>query len=87
MTAGKEKKMEWYKAQSLEKPGETDTTSSSFYNYARRNIEEEIVQEEDGTEHTVYDYEECKITKESWPLYTQLIEQRADIDYLTMITE
>lgn len=79
--------MEWYSAQSTEKPEETDTTSSSVYNYARRNIEEEIVPEEDETERTVYNYEECKLTKESWPLYMQLIEQRADIDYLTMITE
>lgn len=79
--------MEWYKAQSATKPEETDTTSSRYYNYARRNIEEGSVEGSDGTKTTVYNYEEARIPKESWGLYLDLIQQRADIDYLTMITE
>ena len=52
----------------------------------RRNIREvtEIIE---GEEITKYVYEECKIPKESWGMYQELVQQKADIDYLTMITE
>lgn len=79
--------MEWYNAQSAEKPETMDTTSSQQYNYARRNIEETQIENQDGAKLTVYNYEEAKVPKESWGLYLELVQQRADIDYLSMVTE
>ncbi len=36
---------------------------------------------------TVWNYQEAKIAKEDWGMYLALEQARADIDYLTMITE
>lgn len=74
--------MNWYYSESMNRPNETDTTSSKVYNYVRRNIEEVTV---DG--ETKYTWEECKIPKENWELYLQNEQQAADIDYLMMLTE
>ena len=78
--------MQWYNSESMSEPLEIDTESSAVYNYVRRNIREvaEIIE---GEEITKYVYEECKIPKESWGMYQELVQQKADIDYLTMITE
>ena len=78
--------MEWYNSQSMTEPLEIDTESSAVYNYVRRNIQE-ITETIEGEEVTKYVYEECKILKESWGIYQELTQQKADIDYLTMITE
>lgn len=79
--------MEWQEAQSAQRPEETDTTSSKIYNYVRRNITETHTELEDGSVVTLYTYEEAKIPKASWALYQMVVAQRAEIDYLTMITE
>lgn len=78
--------MEWYNTEAMNEPEEFDVESSSVYNYVRRNIrrvtetiEEEIV--------VKYVYEECKIPKESWGMYIELVQTQADVDYLNMLTE
>lgn len=78
--------MEWYNSESMTEPLEIDTESSAVYNYVRRNIQE-ITETIEGEEVTKYVYKECKIPKESWGIYQELTQQKADIDYLTMITE
>lgn len=78
--------MNWYRAESAECPQEQDLTSSKKYNYVRRNIEE-VERETDGEVITMYVYEEAKVLKEDWGIYTDLSQAQADIDYLTMITE
>lgn len=71
--------MIWTKSRSMERPEIQDTESSSVYNYVRKNIKEM----EDGG----FEYDECKIKKDEWGLYQELIQTRADVDYLTMLTE
>ena len=78
--------MEWYNVQSLELPEETDTTSSKVYNFVRRYITAHE-SEQDGEIIVTYEYQECKIPKESWGMYLELIQTKADIAYLNMITE
>ncbi|MCR4618776.1 MAG: hypothetical protein K5669_11415 [Lachnospiraceae bacterium] len=78
--------MEWYKVESASMPEEVDTTSSKRYNYVRKDIEE-CQREENGDTLTIYEYLECKVPKDSWSIYSELIQARADIDYLTMISE
>lgn len=78
--------MEWYYAESGIEPAETDLTSSQVYNYVRRNARQ-VSETIDGETATKWVYEECKIPKESWGMYLQLIQTQADVDYLNMITE
>ena len=78
--------MNWYKSESAIMPLETDTESSKEYNYVRRNITE-VQREQDGESITMYEYEECKIPKESWGLYLDTVQQRADIDYIATMTD
>ena len=78
--------MDWYTASSNTRPAATDTTSSKVFNYVRRNITEQTVTDE-GETRTAFVYEEAKIPKEDWGTYNELRQQRADIDYLLMITE
>lgn len=79
--------LNWITSQSAFRPLETDTRASKVYNYVRRNIHEvEVDNGEDGAT-TMFEYEELKIKKDAWPLYEELIQTKADIDYLNMITE
>lgn len=78
--------MNWYNAESLIRPEEEDLTSSDVYNYIRRNIRE-VTEEDEGTTVIKYVYEECRIPKESWGMYEQILQQQADIDFLNMLTE
>lgn len=52
----------------------------------RRNIVE-VTEEIDGETVTRYDYEELKVPKESWELYLDSIQARADIDYIAVMTD
>ena len=79
--------MDWKPSQSTERPAATDTTSSKVYNYARRNITEGTSEGSDGELIRVFNYEELKVEKANWPLYLELEQAKADIDYLNMITE
>ena len=79
--------MNWKTVQSTARPLSVDTTSSKTVNYVRRNVHTVQVPDMDGSERTVFEYEELAVTKEAWPLYEQLEQAQADIDYLNMITE
>ena len=79
--------MNWKTVQSTARPLDQDTTSSKTVNYARRNIHMVQVEDMDGQERTVYEYEELTVAKESWEMYLQLEQAQADIDFLNMITE
>lgn len=45
------------------------------------------VEDMDGQERTVYEYDELEVNKDAWTMYLQLEQAQADIDYLNMITE
>lgn len=78
--------MDWIKAQSTNKPTVIDTTSSKTVNYKRRNIQSiEVSDSENVT--TMYEYEELAIPKDQWPLYLYVEQTKADVDFLTMMTE
>ena len=64
----------WYKSESNIKPELTDTTSSSVYNYDRKNITEEEREDQDGGKHIVYTYDENKVEKAQWESYLMLKE-------------
>ena len=78
--------MVFVKAISTVRPADKDTTSSKKYNYIRRNIVEQTIEEE-GEQRTIFSYEEARVRKEDWGTFQELTQQRADIDYLLMITE
>ena len=77
---------EWYRSESTVMPEETDLTSSKVYNYVRRNIEEEEREDEEGNTITMYVFEEMKVSKESWGMYLETIQNTANIDYIAMET-
>lgn len=78
--------MDWMKAQSTNKPAVIDTTSSKTVNYKRRNIRS--IEVSDGENVTImYEYEELAIPKDQWPLYLYVEQTKADVDFLTMMTE
>ena len=79
--------MNWKTVQSTARPLEIDTTSSRLVNYVRKNIHTVQIPDMDGSERTVFEYDELEVNKESWPLYLQLEQAQADIDYLNMLTE
>ena len=78
--------MNWDKVESTVMPLEIDTESSDMFNYVRKNIEE-VQREEEGETITMYVYDEAKVLKADWGIYTDLTQAQADIDYLNMITE
>ena len=77
--------MVFVKAISTVRPADKDTTSSKKYNYIRRNIVEQTIEEE-GEQRTIFSYEEARIRKEDWGTFQELTQQRADIDYLLMLS-
>lgn len=64
--------MSWINAQSTEMPELFDTTSSAVYNYIRKDVTEEVVENPDGTTTTYYNYLEQKVLKEDWELYREV---------------
>ena len=79
--------MNWKSVQSMERPQEKDTTSSKAVNYVRRNTDTIQVEDMDEQEVTVYEYEELVVSKDAWLMYLELEQAKADIDFLTMLTE
>lgn len=77
----------WKKVQSTVKPEETDTTSSSEYNYIRKDISETTQKNEDGTELKMYEYDELKVKKDQYYLYLQSQKNAASIDYMAMMSD
>ena len=54
----------WRKSQAGQSPALLDTTSSKKVVYIRKNVEEvEKKDEETGETYTVYQYDECRISK------------------------
>ena len=79
--------------QSTKKPDLIDDTSSKTSVYIRKNITEKITKDEEtGGASTLYEYEEAKLTKEEYQTYLaelsvrDIQQQRADIDYILMMT-
>ena len=86
-------RLEYYKSQSTEKPDLIDDYSSKYVTYLRKNIvEKQVYDEMTEDTHTVYEYDEAKLTKEEYKQYlTQTsvmdIEQiRADVDYIALMS-
>lgn len=76
------------KSESATDPALLDASSSKTTVYIRRNIQEKQRTDEDGEQHTYYEYEEAKLTRKEWREYQKELEfldirqQRADIDYI-----
>lgn len=64
--------MQWYKSESKCYPIEIDTESSNTYNYVRKNIEVKTETIE-GDTITIYVFDECKIKKEDWDIYQDIM--------------
>ena len=86
-------KLNYIKSQSSVKPDLIDTTSSKAVVYLRQNIVENIKTDEmSGKETVFYEYEEAKLTKAEYQKYLKELEiidiqqQRADIDYIALMT-
>lgn len=77
----------WYKSQSTVRPITPDTTSSHYYVYLRKNIEQIETEDESGNTYIMYEYDELKIPKEMYPLYAAEQKDRADIEYLAMMSD
>lgn len=77
----------YVKSESLNKPELIDDYSSKYVTYIRKNVVQKQVEDEmTGESHTVYEYDEAKLTKADYARY--LIEQqRADIDYIALMTD
>lgn len=79
--------MAWQNAQSTIRPAEIDTTSSKKYNYIRRNITEETIEQE-GQTVVMYNYEENLVLKEDWETYLNVASQDVRLtDVEDVITE
>lgn len=86
-------RLEYHRAQSTEKPEKIDDYSSKHVTYLRKNITEKQVTDEMTEEtHTIYEYDEAKLTKEQYKRYLaemsvmDIEQQRADIDYIAIMT-
>lgn len=86
-------KLEYEKSTSMAYPELIDTTSSQTTVYLRKNvIEKQVIDEETKEVRTVYEYDECKLTKEEYKQYLaemsiiDIEQQRADIDYIALMT-
>lgn len=77
----------WYKSNSTVRPITPDTTSSQYYVYLRKNIEQIETEDEGGNTYIMYEYDELKIPKEMYPLYEAEQKDRADIEYLAMMSD
>lgn len=86
-------RLEYCKSQSTEKPDLIDDYSSKYVTYLRKNIvEKQVYDEMTEDTHTVYEYDEAKLTKEEYKQYLAQtsvmdIEQiRADVDYIALMS-
>lgn len=65
--------LEYYKSESSVTPELIDTTSSKKYTYLRKDVKEVEKEDPDGSKYTIFEYDECKLTKEDYALY--MVEQ------------
>lgn len=62
--------LNWYKSESTVYPELVDNISSQYITYLRKNVvEKQVVDETTGDSHTVYEYDEAKLTKEQYEEY------------------
>lgn len=62
--------LDWYKSASGIYPELIDNTSSQYVTYLRKNvIEKQVMNETTGEFHTMYEYDEAKLTKEQYEEY------------------
>lgn len=62
--------LNWHKSESGIYPELIDNTSSSYVTYLRKNVvEKQVTDEESGESHTMYEYDEAKLTKEQYAEY------------------
>ena len=85
--------LNYVKSQSSVKPELIDMTSSKTTVYIRQNIVEiENTNESDNISTTFYEYDEAKLTKQEYQEYLKELsiidiqQQRADIDYIALMT-
>lgn len=85
--------LQYQKAYSTLKPDLIDDYSSKYTVYLRKNIvETEYHDEFTDSTVTMYEYDEAKLTKEQYRQYLQELslkdieQQRADIDYIALMT-
>ena len=76
--------LNFYEAESMTEPDEVDTISSPTTVYIRKNIRQETVQDVDGSEFTVWKYDEAKVSRQEFEAY-RAEKQEADIAYLYMM--
>lgn len=83
----------YQKSESCNRPEIIDSKSSETTVYLRKNIrEKQRINEQDGSQMTIYEYEEAKLTKEEYEQYLKEIavedirQQRADIDYIALMS-
>lgn len=85
-------KLNYIKSQSSVKPDLVDTTSSKTSVYLRKDIAENTITDMDGNEVIMYEYDEAVLTNAEYEEYLKELEvidiqqQRADIDYILMMT-
>ena len=76
--------LKWRKSESTERPSEVDSSSSEKTVYLRRNIRTEVRENEQGTETTMYVYEEAKLSRNDYLIY--LAEKNdANTEYMVMM--
>ena len=85
-------KLKYVKSQSATYPQLIDTTSSKKYVYLRQNVVEMQSEDMNGETYITYEYDEAKLTKEEYEQYLKELsvldiqQQRADIDYILLMT-
>lgn len=77
----------WKETQSTEKPLNIDDKTSRRYVYVRRNVRRTEETDTDGEGRIVWSYEENAIPRENYELYKETEQNRADIAFLSMMTE
>lgn len=85
--------LNYKKSQSSNKPDLIDTTSSKKYVYLRQNVVEvNSIDEQSGEDRSYFEYDEAKLTKSEYEEYLKELsildiqQQRADIDYIALMT-
>lgn len=76
----------WHRAEKGVRPPFEDKTSSKVYVRVAKNIEEVHYTDEEGNEQTKFVYDEAFVKKEDYDSFKQLEQQKADIEFLSMMT-
>lgn len=74
--------MQSYKAEGKTKPDKIDDTSSKNYVYLRENIKTEKRKDENGKSETIYVWDEKKIRKDVYDVYSEQQDLKSRISEL-----